>query len=54
MGMIDTALALVFGDGSNVVRDTVEVFRANAEKTATAQPPKRIETRKKKTRKETE
>ena len=34
MGMIDTALALVFGDGRNVVRDTVEVFRANAEKTA--------------------
>ena len=34
MGMIDTALALVFGDGRNVVRDTVEVFRPNAEKTA--------------------
>ena len=26
MGMIDTALALVFGDGRNVVRDTVEVL----------------------------
>ncbi len=31
MGLIDRLFALLFGNGSNVVRDTVEVFRENAE-----------------------
>ena len=31
MGMIDGILGLLFGGGRNVVRDTVEVFRENAE-----------------------
>ena len=31
MGMIRTVLALLFGGQRNVVRDTVEVFRENAE-----------------------
>lgn len=34
MAVIDKALGLVFGDGRNVLRDTVEVFRQNAENTA--------------------
>lgn len=31
MGMIERMLGLLFGNGRNVVRDTVEVFRENAE-----------------------
>ena len=31
MGLIDNVLGLIFGNGQNVVRDTVEVFRENAE-----------------------
>ncbi len=31
MGLIDRFLGLIFGNGRNVVRDTVEVFRENAE-----------------------
>jgi hypothetical protein len=31
MGMIDGLFGLLFGNGRNVVRDTVEVFRENAE-----------------------
>jgi len=31
MGLIERFLGLVFGNGRNVVRDTVEVFRENAE-----------------------
>ena len=31
MGLIERLVTLVFGDGRNVVRDTVEVFRENAE-----------------------
>ncbi|MCR9126134.1 MAG: holin family protein [Rhodobacteraceae bacterium] len=31
MGMIDTLLGLLFGNGRNMVRDTAEVFRENAE-----------------------
>ncbi|MGB5865930.1 MAG: 3TM-type holin, partial [Sulfitobacter sp.] len=31
MGLIERALGLVFGGDRNVVRDTVEVFRENAE-----------------------
>jgi hypothetical protein len=31
MGMIDRALRMLFGGGGNVIRDTVEVFRENAE-----------------------
>lgn len=34
MAVIDKALGLVFGDGRNVLRDMVEVFRQNAENTA--------------------
>ncbi|MEQ9694000.1 holin family protein [Shimia sp. SDUM112013] len=30
-GMFGSLLALIFGDGRNVVKDTVEVFRENAE-----------------------
>ena len=31
MGLIEQMFSLVFGSGRNVVRDTVEVFRPNAE-----------------------
>ncbi len=31
MGLIERILGVVFGSGTNVVRDTVEVFRENAE-----------------------
>ncbi|MEM9872089.1 MAG: holin family protein [Pseudomonadota bacterium] len=31
MGMIDRVLSIMFGGGRNVVKDTVEVFRENAE-----------------------
>ncbi|MFK7874332.1 MAG: holin family protein [Paracoccaceae bacterium] len=31
MGLIDGALGVLFGSGRNVVRDTVQVFRENAE-----------------------
>ena len=31
MGLIERILSLIFGNGRNVVRDTVEVFRENAE-----------------------
>lgn len=31
MGLIEKIIGLVFGDGGRVVRDTVEVFRENAE-----------------------
>ena len=31
MGMIERMFGLLFGNGGNVVRDTVEVFRENAE-----------------------
>jgi len=31
MGLMERVLSLVFGGGQNVVRDTVEVFRENAE-----------------------
>ncbi len=31
MGLIERVLTLVFGNGRNVVKDTVEVFRENAE-----------------------
>lgn len=31
MGLIERLVTLVFGDGRNMVRDTVEVFRENAE-----------------------
>jgi len=31
MGLMERLVALVFGDGRNMVRDTVEVFRENAE-----------------------
>ncbi len=34
MGVIDKVIGLVFGNGGTVVRDTVEVFRENAEKGA--------------------
>ncbi len=32
MGLIDKGLDVVFGDGGNVIRDTAEVFRENADK----------------------
>ena len=32
MGMIGSLLGMLFGNGTNVVRDTVQVFRENAEK----------------------
>ncbi len=31
MGMIERMFQMMFGGGGNVVRDTVEVFRENAE-----------------------
>ncbi|MEX0311391.1 MAG: carboxylesterase, partial [Tateyamaria sp.] len=31
MGMMNGLLGLLFGSGQNVVKDTVEVFRENAE-----------------------
>lgn len=31
MGLISTLLNLIFGDGRNVLRETAEVFRPNAE-----------------------
>ena len=34
MGLIDRVLAVIFGNGRNVVKDTVEVFRENAEAAA--------------------
>ncbi len=34
MGMIGSILGTLFGSGGNVIRDTVEVFRPNAEKSA--------------------
>lgn len=34
MGLIDKMVGLVFGDGGSMVRDTVEVFRENAEAAA--------------------
>jgi len=34
MGLIGQIMSLVFGDGRNAVAETVEVFRANAEKSA--------------------
>ena len=34
MGMIESILGIVFGGDRNVVRDTVEVFRENAETAA--------------------
>lgn len=34
MGLIDTILGTVFGGGRNVVKETAEVFRVNAEKSA--------------------
>jgi hypothetical protein len=34
MGLIDGVLGVLFGRGGNVVRETAEVFRANAEKSA--------------------
>lgn len=34
MGLIGQIMSLIFGDGRNAVAETVEVFRANAEKTA--------------------
>lgn len=34
MGLIETFLGLVFGSGRNVVRETAEVFRPNAEASA--------------------
>jgi hypothetical protein len=34
MGVIDKVIELVFGNGGEMVRDTVEVFRENAEKGA--------------------
>jgi hypothetical protein len=34
MGMIGQILSLVFGGGGNVIRDTAEVFRENAESSA--------------------
>lgn len=34
MGLIERALALVFGDGRNALAETVEVFRENADKGA--------------------
>lgn len=34
MGLIEQVFSLVFGSGRNVVRDTVEVFRPNAESQA--------------------
>ena len=34
MGMIDRLFSLLFGDGRNVVRETAEVFRENAERGA--------------------
>ncbi|MEP6019110.1 MAG: holin family protein [Paracoccaceae bacterium] len=35
MGLIERALSLVFGGGRNAIRETVEVFRENAEAGAT-------------------
>ncbi len=37
MGLIERMLTLMFGGGGNVVRDTVEVFRENAESQAARQ-----------------
>lgn len=34
MGLIEKGLDVVFGDGRNVIRDTAEVFRENADKAA--------------------
>lgn len=34
MGLIERLAAMVFGGGSNVLRDTVEIFRENAENAA--------------------
>lgn len=34
MGLIETVLTAVFGGGRNVVKETAEVFRVNAEKSA--------------------
>lgn len=34
MGLIERLLAMAFGGGSNVLRDTVEIFRENAENAA--------------------
>ena len=34
MGLIGQMMSLIFGDGRNAVAETVEVFRANAEKSA--------------------
>ena len=34
MGLIERLVAMVFGGGSNVLRDTVEIFRENAENAA--------------------
>ena len=37
MGLIDTFLGTLFGGGRNVVKETAEVFRVNAEKSAERQ-----------------
>ncbi len=37
MGMIEMAVSMLFGSGRNVVKDTVEVFRENAEGAAERQ-----------------
>ena len=37
MGMIEMAVSMLFGSGRNVVKDTVEVFRENAEVAAERQ-----------------
>lgn len=34
MGMIERIMAMIFGGGGNVLRDTVEIFRENAENAA--------------------
>lgn len=42
MGMIEMALSMLFGGGRNVVKDTVEVFRENAEGAAARQANYRV------------
>ncbi len=42
MGMIELALSKLFGGGRNVVKDTVEVFRENAEGAAERQANYRV------------
>ncbi len=44
MGMIERLVTLIFGDGRNVVRDTVEVFRENAETGAARDAAQRART----------